>query len=68
MSKIKNIKIKGARPRKIFQHLRFISQKEVLQTADQISPVTIKIKETCTLKNTKEKLCKNAKEQQCKID
>ena len=32
---------KGARPRKIFQHLRFISQKEVLQTADQMSPVTI---------------------------
>ena len=22
----------------------------------------------CTLKNTKEKLCKNAKEQECKID
>ena len=33
---------KGAVPRKIFQHLRFISQKEVLQTADQISPVTMK--------------------------
>ena len=32
---------KEARPRKIFQHLRFISQKEVLQTADQMSPVTI---------------------------
>ena len=29
-------------PRKIFQHLRLISQKEVLQTADQISPVTMK--------------------------
>ena len=36
---------KGSRPRKIFQHLRFISQKEVLQTADQISPVTISEKE-----------------------
>ena len=34
-------RVKVTRPRKIFQHLSFISQKEVLPTADQISFITI---------------------------